>query len=96
MTWGSPFRWDTCSRPSRDLPGWGKVKTNSEVDLVCLLPKIEIGLQSLRALSSALISLSLMGQTSESLCQGWQQSQEGNTDVHQGRPEASLAWQGAP
>lgn len=21
MTWGSPFRWDTCSRPSKDLPG---------------------------------------------------------------------------
>lgn len=20
MTWGSPFRWDTCSRPSSDLP----------------------------------------------------------------------------
>ena len=40
MTWGSPFRWDTCSRPSRDLPGWtGGAETDSEGDPACLLPK---------------------------------------------------------
>lgn len=40
MTWGSPFRWDTCSRPSRDLPRWGGTnkKERRDVDVVCLLP----------------------------------------------------------
>jgi hypothetical protein len=39
MTWGSPFRWDTCSRPSRDLMRQGGAARVSGTDLAVFSPK---------------------------------------------------------